>query len=66
MKKPHPQSSVAVTDANFLVEKGIPAINFGPGETIETAHAANEYLKIDDLTNVTKILASSILNWCGI
>ena len=51
-------------DAIFMTEFGIPAINFGPGEGSE-AHQADESISVDHLVECTKILASTIVDWCG-
>lgn len=55
----------AVDDATFLNQAGIPTITLGPG-SIEVAHAANEYVEIEDLVDVAKIYALTIVEWCGI
>lgn len=54
----------AVDDAAFLNRGGIPTITIGPG-FLTVAHAANEYLEIDELMDAAKIYALSILEWCG-
>lgn len=42
----------------------IPALSFGPnGENI---HGVNEYVDLDSVIDCTKILASFIIEWCGI
>ena len=47
--------------ARFL---NIPAILYGPGE-ISVGHQANEYIEIDKMMDATKVIASTILDWCG-
>jgi len=42
----------------------IPCVIFGPGNLVN-AHCPNEYLVIDDLLNFTKILALTIVDFCG-
>ena len=44
---------------------GIPAIDFGPGpDTV--LHKTNEYIEVESLINVTKTLAKTIVDWCGV
>jgi len=54
----------AWTDAAILNEAGIPAICFGPGD-IALAHAAEEYVSIDEIGSATDILARLARDWCG-
>lgn len=54
----------AHTDMGWLVNIGIPTVNFGPGEP-RIAHQTDEYITADQLIEATKIIAISILNWCG-
>ncbi|WP_341302623.1 ArgE/DapE family deacylase [Lysinibacillus sp. FSL H8-0500] len=53
----------AVADAAFLNAKGIPSIIYGPG-SILVAHAANEYVLVEDLIKATKTYALTALEWC--
>ncbi len=43
---------------------GTPTVIFGPGKT-EQMHANNEWVGIDDYLAATKILAATVLEWCG-
>lgn len=53
------------TDAGALIRYGnIPTIVFGPGPG-GMAHKADEYIDIDMLQDTTKVLAATILDWCG-
>jgi len=53
-------------DIRFLNRYGkTPTVIFGPGLT-EQMHANNEWASIEDLIQATKILAMTILEWCGI
>ena len=54
----------AWTDAAILNEAGIPAICFGPGD-ITLAHAAEEYVSIDEIGRATSTLARLARDWCG-
>lgn len=53
----------AWTDAAILNEAGIPAICFGPGD-ISLAHAAEEYVRVDEIERATLVLATLAANWC--
>jgi acetylornithine deacetylase/succinyl-diaminopimelate desuccinylase-like protein len=54
----------AWTDAAILNAAGIPAICFGPGD-ITLAHAAEEYVIIDEIERATAILSELARRWCG-
>ena len=42
-----------------------PTVIFGPGLT-EQMHANNEWVSVEDYLNATKVLAATILDWCGV
>lgn len=51
-------------DIRFLnVYGNTPTVIFGPGMT-EQMHANNEWVKVEDLIQSTRILAHTILEWC--
>jgi acetylornithine deacetylase len=53
-------------DTRYLIKYGdTPTVIFGPGLT-EQMHAANEWVRADDLVAATKILALTIMEWCGV
>jgi acetylornithine deacetylase len=52
----------AWTDAAILNEAGIPAVCFGPGD-IGLAHAAEEYVLIDEIERATLVLAALAMEW---
>lgn len=54
----------AWTDAAILNDAGIPAICFGPGD-ISLAHAAEEYVIIDEIERATAVLTDLARRWCG-
>ena len=54
----------AWTDAAILNEAGIPAICFGPGD-IGLAHAAEEYVRVDEIERATLVLATLAAKWCA-
>lgn len=55
----------AVTDATFLNQAGIPAVNMGPGDP-RCSHSADEFVVIDKVMDATKIYALTMAAWCGI
>jgi acetylornithine deacetylase len=54
----------AWTDAALLNDAGIPAVCFGPGD-ISLAHAAEEYIPLDEIDRATAVLASFASRWCA-
>ncbi len=46
----------AWVDACFLNEHGIPAVCFGPG-SIARAHAADEWVAVDEIEACARVLA---------
>jgi len=53
----------AWTDAALLNEAGIPAICFGPGD-IALAHAAEEFVPVEDIGVATRVLTRVVREWC--
>ncbi|MFN2567263.1 MAG: ArgE/DapE family deacylase [Gemmatimonadaceae bacterium] len=54
----------AWTDAAILNDAGIPAICFGPGD-ISLAHAAEEFVIIEEIERATAVLTCLAGEWCG-
>jgi acetylornithine deacetylase len=54
----------AWTDAALLNEAGIPAVCFGPGD-ISLAHAAEEYIPLDEIDRAAAVLGALASRWCG-
>lgn len=54
----------AWTDAALLNEAGIPAVCFGPGD-ISLAHAAEEYIPLDEIDRARDVLSALARRWCG-
>jgi acetylornithine deacetylase len=52
----------AWTDAAILNEAGIPAVCFGPGD-IALAHAAEEWVPVNEIEKATDVLARVGANW---
>lgn len=50
------------TDAALLTAAGIPALCFGPGD-IALAHAAEEWVPVDEIHRATEILTRAIHRW---
>jgi len=53
----------AWTDAALLNEAGIPTICFGPGD-IALAHAAEEFVPIEEIDLATRVLTRVVREWC--
>lgn len=52
-------------DIRYLIRYGeTPTVIFGPGRT-EQMHATDEWVDINDLISGTKILALTLMDWCG-
>jgi acetylornithine deacetylase len=54
----------AWTDAALLNAAGIPAVCFGPGD-ISLAHAAEEYIPLNEIDRATSVLSALARRWCG-
>ncbi len=55
----------AVCDAAFLNPQGVPSIVYGPGSLL-VAHAADEYIDIEELMVATTTYAMATMDWCGV
>lgn len=65
-QEPEISGREGAADIRFLNLPGqTPTVIFGPGKT-EQMHANNEWVQVDDVKMATKILAASILDWCGV
>jgi acetylornithine deacetylase len=54
----------AWTDAALFNDGGVPAICFGPGD-IAHAHAAEEWIDVDEIERATAVLETLIERWCN-
>jgi acetylornithine deacetylase/succinyl-diaminopimelate desuccinylase family protein len=54
----------AVSDLAWLAEAGVPAVLYGPGDFAQ-AHSSDEYVEIDELVEVARVVACAIADWCG-
>ncbi|MNW51593.1 N-formyl-4-amino-5-aminomethyl-2-methylpyrimidine deformylase [compost metagenome] len=53
------------TDMGWPVNVGIPTINFGPGDP-SLAHHSDEFIPVDELIQAVKMIAKTIIDWCGV
>jgi acetylornithine deacetylase len=53
----------AWTDAALLNDAGIPTVCFGPGD-ISLAHAAEEYIALDEIDRAAAVFGSLAQRWC--
>jgi len=64
-KEPQITGRQGAADTRYLIKYGqTPTVIFGPGLT-EQMHANNEWVDTRDLVTATKILALTIMDWCG-
>lgn len=64
-KAPQITGRQGAADTRYLIKYGnTPTVIFGPGLT-EQMHSTNEWVDTDDLIAATKILALTIMDWCG-
>lgn len=54
----------AVTDGAHYAGEGVPCVLFGPSG--DGFHGYDEYVEIDSLTRVTRTLAATIIDICGV
>jgi acetylornithine deacetylase len=48
----------------FTRYAGIPTIMYGPG-SVAQAHGSDEFVSIREMITCTKVLARTIVDWCG-
>ncbi|UCH37865.1 MAG: ArgE/DapE family deacylase [Candidatus Bathyarchaeota archaeon] len=64
-KAPTISGRLGAADTRFLNVYGrTPTVIFGPGPT-EQMHAIDEWVTVNDLIVATKVVALTILDWCG-
>jgi acetylornithine deacetylase len=64
-KQPMVGPSPFVGDMNYLFEKGVPCIVWGPGD-VSLAHGTNEYVEVEQVINASKLYATAAVSWCGV
>ncbi len=64
-KEPQITGRQGAADTRYLIKYGnTPTVIFGPGLT-EQMHATNEWVNTNDVITATKIMALTIMDWCG-
>lgn len=63
-KKTELEGFVAVTDAAHYAGAGTDCIIYGPGG--DGFHGIDEYVDIDSLIETSKVLACTVMDWCGV
>ena len=63
-RKPEIEGIGFHTDMGWFVNVGIPTINLGPGEP-RICHQNNEHLSEKELLDATRVIALTLLKWCG-
>ena len=63
---PEIKPSPFVGDCNYMFEKGIKGIYWGPGDLSMGIHGTNEHVPVDQVINAAKMYTAAIVNWCGI
>ncbi|ARU61979.1 acetylornithine deacetylase [Tumebacillus avium] len=56
--------SPTVTDAGWLGRAGMATALYGPG-LLKNAHAVDEHCELQEIINIAKVLAQTILQWCN-
>lgn len=51
--------------ANYTIFAETPTISFGPG-TVATGHTVDEWVAVEELVDYMRILARTIMRWCGV
>ena len=54
--------TTAATDARYFRLKGIPTINYGPGELF-LVHSYDEYVRVEDVVKATKVITSTTIDF---
>jgi acetylornithine deacetylase len=64
-KPPGVSMTPSVGDAGWLNRAGIPCVYYGPGGDLRQAHAVDEYVELEEVFKATKVLALTMMDWCG-
>jgi len=65
-KKPNICPSPFVGDVNYLFEKGVKGVNWGPGDLSMGIHGADEHVPVQQVLDAIKLYAATIIKWCGL
>ncbi len=64
-REPQVTGRQGAADTRYLIKYGnTPTLIFGPGLT-EQMHATNEWVDTNDVVAATKIMALTVMEWCG-
>lgn len=63
-KTPEVKGFVAVCDAAHYAGAGVDGVIFGPSG--DGFHGDDEYVDIESLVETSKVIAASIIDWCGV
>ncbi|MHA2303823.1 MAG: ArgE/DapE family deacylase [Candidatus Hodarchaeales archaeon] len=61
--QPYYSGGSAGLDTRYFVHHGSPAVVYGP--MAERIHSFDERVSIDSTVNVAKVIAATVLEWCG-
>ena len=50
---------------HFITFGGMPCVMYGAGD-IRVAHAPDEYIEVEDLLTAVKVVALTLVEWCGV
>jgi acetylornithine deacetylase len=53
-----------VCDAAHYAGAGVDGVIFGPSG--DGFHGVDEYVDIESLVETTKVIAASVIDWCGV
>ncbi|SOC46381.1 acetylornithine deacetylase [Rhizobium subbaraonis] len=62
-RKPDIKGFVAVCDAAHYAGAGVDGVIFGPSG--DGFHGDDEYVDVESLVETTKVIAASVIDWCG-
>ncbi|HEY9594408.1 MAG TPA: M20/M25/M40 family metallo-hydrolase, partial [Spirochaetia bacterium] len=57
---------ISTTDGNYFVDRGMDVVTFGPGAISMGTHSYNEHIPIEQYIKSVKVMAMSLIDWCGI
>jgi acetylornithine deacetylase len=63
-RKPDIKGFVAVCDAAHYAGAGVDGVIFGPSG--DGFHGDDEYVDIESLVETAKVIAASVIDWCGV